>query len=308
MFSAFAAYGFGGSSGGGGSVEVNAPLYIQDGAITLNQASAINSGYLSASDYSTIMNGLLWQQSSVVISGITYNTINPVSNRTINVTGNLIQPNGSVTVRQEGAGSGVDLSIYSIMMSNNDQSVAIGSRGLAYRKYAGLWTYSGFGESVAIGEFALGSVTTANRNTCIGKAAGYSITTGVQNVVIGANRTEIQTGSNNVQIGFGSSSFPNHSGNFNIAIGAGINLVNPISNNQLNIGGWIYGTDGAIGIGVNNPVERLEINGNIKTATFGAGNGAWKLGKQVAAVVAFDGTQYIEVQVDGVTYKLALAA
>jgi len=49
--------------------------------------------------------------------------------------------------------------------------------------------------------------------------------------------------------------------------------------------------------------------GGIKTnAPSATGAGLWLLGKKVAAAVAFDATQYVEVMIDGVVYKLALAA
>lgn len=48
--------------------------------------------------------------------------------------------------------------------------------------------------------------------------------------------------------------------------------------------------------------------GGIKTnAPSATGAGLWLLGKNVAAAVAFDATQYIETMIDGVVYKLALA-
>ena len=53
-------------------------------------------------------------------------------------------------------------------------------------------------------------------------------------------------------------------GGNNIAIGAYTNFVSTGSSNQLNIGNWIYGHNGNIGIGVSNPTTRLDIAGQVK--------------------------------------------
>lgn len=80
-----------------------------------------------------------------------------------------------------------------------------------------------------MGDNALRGVTASN-NTALGYAAGSGIT----------------TGSNN------------------IAIGYGVQVNNNTASNQLNIGNWIYGSGGNIGIGVVNPLAKLDISGTIK--------------------------------------------
>lgn len=52
----------------------------------------------------------------------------------------------------------------------------------------------------------------------------------------------------------------------------------------------------------------IALNGIQTTQPSATGAGKWKLGKRVAAAVAFDATQYIEVMIDGTLRKLALAA
>lgn len=74
--------------------------------------------------------------------------------------------------------------------------------------------------------------------------------------------------------------------------------------------------DGAMSFGTNNttrlylhPSGVVETYGAFKTAQpTASGSGAWKLGKKIAASVALVTTDYIEVEIDGVIYKLALVA
>ena len=77
---------------------------------------------------------------------------------------------------------------------------------------------------------ALGSLTTGTGNIGIGLNTMYLNTSGNNNVVIGGQSGYYITGSNNV------------------VIGSGIQVVAPAANNQLNIGNWIYGNNGLIGI------------------------------------------------------------
>ena len=72
---------------------------------------------------------------------------------------------------------------------------------------------------------------------------------------------------------------------------------------------FVYGVDstGYVGIGTTTPTAELEVSGKIKTVQPSAnGAGAWKLGKKVTATVSLVTTDYIEVDIDGVIYKIAL--
>jgi len=47
---------------------------------------------------------------------------------------------------------------------------------------------------------------------------------------------------------------------------------------------------------------------SLKCGAVGTDSGLWAFGVKKDATVAFDTTKYISIKVDGVTYKLALAA
>ena len=57
-------------------------------------------------------------------------------------------------------------------------------------------------------------------------------------------------------------------------IGWGAQAPSPAGSNQLNIGNWIYGNNGNIGIGTNAPSEKLHVSGNVQvTGTVTSGGG-----------------------------------
>ncbi len=131
-------------------------------------------------------------------------------------------------------------------------------------------------ENVAVGNGALSASTTAY-NTAVGAQASLSNTTGDQNTAIGraamsANTTgslntalgmyalvAMAAGNGNVGVGY----FAGRNltaGNNNIFIGNGADFnVSATASNQLNIGNWIYGNNGQIGIGKAIPTNTLEV-------------------------------------------------
>jgi len=91
-------------------------------------------------------------------------------------------------------------------------------------------------DNVAVGHYALSSITSGDFNTAIGSNAGLSITTGADNVVIGylAGDTMTDTG-NTVLIGKSAGqAINNSSSNYTIAIG--FNALQNLTNGHSNIG------------------------------------------------------------------------
>jgi hypothetical protein len=134
-------------------------------------------------------------------------------------------------------------------------TVAIGSLA---GNGAGAGPYSNRG-GVLVGTNAGTSfITGSDYNTFLGYNSGYNVSSGANNILIGASPT---SGNENLTSGSG-----------NIKIGYNISFPSTTANNQLNIGNLIYGTGldgtgstlsgGNIGIGTTSPDEKLDVNGN----------------------------------------------
>jgi hypothetical protein len=110
----------------------------------------------------------------------------------------------------------------------------------------------------------------------VGTQSGYRITTGDSNTFIGAysgqNASQLATATNSTAIG---------------------NASFTTASNQIVLG--------------NTSVTEVITSGSIKTGAPTTGTAAnWKLGQRVAAAVVLDATQYIEVEVGGTFYKIAI--
>ena len=109
-------------------------------------------------------------------------------------------------------------------------------------------------EKTAIGSHALYGDSNGDNNTAIG---GYSLR-GVQanasnNTAIGAQSfLFLRTGTNNIAIGYNTASIELTNASNSIYIGANVQPTNSSPINELNIGNWIYGKNGTIGIGTSN--------------------------------------------------------
>lgn len=145
-------------------------------------------------------------------------------------------------------------------MTSRDINVAIGVNSMrntesgSYNTAVGMnameYLKSGSG-NVGIGQAAMGSGSLiGNDNVAVGTSAARYISSGTLNVILGSNSFRaLSTGSNNISVG--SSNAQNIiSGNNNIFIGTNITPYNTTSpDNELNIGNWIVGSNGTIGIG-----------------------------------------------------------
>ncbi|MFA5840844.1 MAG: hypothetical protein WC847_01045 [Candidatus Paceibacterota bacterium] len=152
------------------------------------------------------------------------------------------------------------------------QNTAIGAVSLRYNTTGSYNVASGDG---ALYFNLIGSYNTANGyasllfntssyNTALGYQAGYGVSTGSRNTIIGnstitASKNQVTTGSNN------------------ISIGNDVAIATATASNQLDIGNLIYGTaldgtgatlsSGNIGIGVKAPAQKLEVNGGVRLNT-----------------------------------------
>jgi hypothetical protein len=117
------------------------------------------------------------------------------------------------------------------------------------------WGWS-IATNTALGYQSLYSGITGYQNTAIGMSSLYNNTIGYNNTALGNLAwSDITIGSNNITIGYNAQ------------------VLSNTSDNQLNIWGWIYGSNGDIGIGISNPSAKLEVAGQIKITGGSAGSG-----------------------------------
>lgn len=147
-------------------------------------------------------------------------------------------------------------------LSSNDSgfhNVAMGNFALRYNKSGQFNAASGVNalqnntygsENAATGANSLKSNTTGNGNTGIGYESLLSKTTGDYNTGIGYKSGNTLTG-----------------GDSNIFIGYNVQPnIGTSASNQLNIGNWIYGNNGKIGIGISNPTAGIHLPAGSTTA------------------------------------------
>ncbi|MDQ0593339.1 hypothetical protein QFZ37_001708 [Chryseobacterium ginsenosidimutans] len=108
---------------------------------------------------------------------------------------------------------------------------------------------SGTGNT-AVGSHAMAYGSTGTNNTAVGLSVLRYLKTGNANVSIGGDSFRaLDNGSNNINVGY-SNAKNIVSGSNNIFIGTNITPYNTTSpSNELNIGNWIIGNNGIIGIG-----------------------------------------------------------
>ena len=254
--------GIQGEPGTPASDMLNAPLYFEDNLIKIPPADEDTDGYLPA----TLVQQILEDFAKWVLAADSLYTFKKVG-LGIETPTEKLDIDGNIKFREYLANQKYgkilhfgNYPFWDTVPANPDEFYAGRGAGGAgpITKY-----------NVGIGAYALGSLTGLNDannsgwyNTAIGKAAGFAIALGKWNVAVGANCVG-SSGNNNVYVA------PNpggaaDSGNNNIVIGYGQRAPVAANSDQLNIGGWIYGAGGKIGLGVTNPTEKLEVAGSIK--------------------------------------------
>lgn len=170
---------------------------------------------------------------------------------------------------------------------NSGKNIGAGQRNTAYGFYSlGLSASSGgISYNTAYGQATLANLVSGNNNVAIGANALFTTTASTNQIALGYYAGYYNTGNNNTFIGFdatGYTSVSNH-----IFIGDGEN----------NLGVWF------------NAAKDATFTRTIKTAQPSAnGAGAIKIGKVITgATVTIQTDKYLEVEIDGTIYKLAIA-
>lgn len=169
---------------------------------------------------------------------------------------------------------------------NSGKNIGAGQRNTAYGFYSlGLSASSGgISYNTAYGQASLANLVSGNNNVAVGANALFTTTSSANQIALGYYAGYYNTGNNNTFIGFdgtGYTSVSNH-----IFIGDGEN----------NLGLWFNSTKAAT------------FSNTIKTAQPSAnGAGAIKIGKVITgATVTLQTDKFLEVEIDGTIYKLAI--
>lgn len=114
-----------------------------------------------------------------------------------------------------------------------------------------------------MGNQALWTNLDGNYNVALGGQALYSNSANDANIAIGYQALRATVADNNIGIGYSAGSGIT-SGTNNIIIGTNTQAQSNTASNQLNIGGWIYGSGGNIGIGTGtNLLSKFTIDSGI---------------------------------------------
>ena len=129
--------------------------------------------------------------------------------------------------------------------------------------------------NTAVGTFSLQNLRGNDQNTAVGVGSGSGVLQSLGSTYVGYNAGSAITDHHyySTFLGWNAGSTQLSGGN-NIFIGAGTQPnISITGSNQLNIGNWIYGDNGKIGIGVKTPDSLFQVNGGLKFVTGRQGAG-----------------------------------
>ncbi len=228
------------------------------GVFDIDQAGATQPGYLSAADWN---NFNTVSSTAFIQNGNSFGTIATLGTNDSNDL--AFETNGvtRITLTQKGRLQFDNTSNNLFVGGGNNTTTSSLNTAVGL---SALPNVTNGGSNVALGAQSLLSNSSGRRNVGIGVSALLANTTGESNVAIGYESFTTLVGDNNIAIGSGSGTNLT-AGNNNIFIGTNTSPnIGNTSSNQLNIGNWIYGNIGNIGIGATNPTERLQVEGSVR--------------------------------------------
>jgi hypothetical protein len=220
--------------------------------------------------------------------------------------------NTNVAIGSNAMGGGTITGTANVGIGRNSLFALNGNQNTAIGTYSGVGATSGpSNNNVFIGFGSgyqnLGAATSADYNTFVGALIDYNTNNpcGPQNTIIGASNNQlVQIGSNNIMLGYNNAvNNVNNTtvigDNFQTSV-ANIALIGKPTQNVI-IGGALVGQADA--------GAKLQVVGSIMSNDPDTGllDAGWLFGKQVAAAVTLNATQYISIKINGVSYKLLTA-
>lgn len=175
----------------------------------------------------------------------------------------------SITTGSDNVGSGFQILYNCTTCLHN---IAIGSKALYSVGSAGSGS-----DNVAIGYFA-GSLLTGQQNVFIGYAAGQNDISGINNTFLGFAAGQPATGNSNVLLGWKAGGTTLTSGSNNILVGANTDTVGGGQSNEINIGNLLFWNNTSTAVptlsacGTGSPT--VDTRGNNRSGTITAGAGA----------------------------------
>lgn len=275
--------------------DLNNPPVVNDNALKNNTANLYIGTDASTWVYKTTPAGYTtYVQPSSTPFFINGTTVDAGSNKTSIIYRNADVISNGVRI---GRGSG-NISTNTLIGGGGALSAnTTGDNNVALGEYA-LGSNTTGTSNFGMGFASLGANTTGSFNVGLGRAS-LRWSTGSYNVGIGMQALSANgmTGSNNIGIGWlaggsttgnnnislGSSSGGQTTGSRNITIGVDAKVVTATSDGQVNIGNSLFATGatsnsnasplGNWGVGINNPSERLHVNGRLRLSTIDNGAG-----------------------------------
>ena len=180
------------------------------------------------------------------------------------VLANNISGSGNIGIGTKALAANTNNYNTSVGQESLRENTAAGNNAFGYRALT--VNATGTGNS-AFGYESLKANTTGVSNTAVGNESLLTNISGHKNTAVGDNALVNTTAGYNTAVGWAAGDNIT-SGASNIIIGSGMDALSATNDDQLNIGNWIYGHEGNIGIGTTLSTHKLRVAGDISASSY----------------------------------------